>query len=152
MVWLLSQGLGASWEQGGALGSCCLSCQAGARGRSWGCLLKRNFPLLFPEEAVRFPIPHTAEPGRGFILWAPTASPASLCEAEVARPRQVIGEVRGPWQETTGDGGSSFVKGASAQFPPIGATWAGEVSDDRSLDCSREARFRQRFPDFKNYG
>lgn len=76
-----------------------------------------------------------------------------MCDAEVGRPRQVIGEVKGPWHETTGDGGgSSFLKGASAQFLPIGATWEGEGSDDRSLDYSREARFRQRFPDFKKCG
>lgn len=65
VVWLRSPGLGASWEQGDDLGSCCLSCQAGARSRSWGCLPKRKAFHCSPQGMLFiFLSPHTAEPGQ----------------------------------------------------------------------------------------
>lgn len=51
---------------------------------------------------------------------------------------------RGQWWVILSKG--SF-RSVPAHWSPV--TWEGEVSDDRSLDCSREARFREHFPDFK---
>ena len=59
-----------AWEQGGDLGSCCLSYQVGARSRS-ECVLKRtSFQHSLPEKIPLFLSSFTAGPGQGCVIWA----------------------------------------------------------------------------------